>query len=127
MARLSRPPAARTRLTLVLASALRHQQVPRRRIAEAASRPGYAESRPWMACGGESGMDACRAGEHAPVGTTLFPTPAYRPVVRVTTIAQCRKHHNKTPPRTAAYKANPGQSGKATGRGRGGQHGENTG
>src|SRR3546814_5391256 len=27
------------------------------RIAEAASRPGDAESRPWMACGGESDMD----------------------------------------------------------------------
>ena len=28
------------------------------RIAGVASRPGYADSRPWMACGGESGMDA---------------------------------------------------------------------
>src|SRR3546814_17861256 len=46
------------------------------RIADAAPRPGYAESRPWMACGGESGMDACRAGEHAPVGTPLLPQPA---------------------------------------------------
>src|SRR3546814_548663 len=52
---------------------------PRQRIASAASRPGYAESRPWMACGGESGMDACRAEEHAPVGTTLCPKPALRP------------------------------------------------
>src|SRR3546814_10493157 len=40
--------------------------------------PGYADSRPWMACGGSSGMDACRAGEHAPVGTTLLPKPANR-------------------------------------------------
>src|SRR3546814_20024230 len=31
-----------------------------------------------MACGGSSGMDACRAGEHAPVGTTLLPKPANR-------------------------------------------------
>src|SRR3546814_5009894 len=29
-----------------------------------------------MACGGESGMDACRAGEHLPVGTPLRPKPA---------------------------------------------------
>src|SRR3546814_15095115 len=52
---------------------------PRQRIADAASRPGDAESRPWMACGGESGLDACRAEEHAPVGTTLCPKPAQRP------------------------------------------------
>src|SRR3546814_13981462 len=32
-----------------------------------------------MACGGESGMDACRAEEHAPVGTTLCPKHAQRP------------------------------------------------
>src|SRR3546814_12503264 len=96
MARLSRPPAARTRLTLVLASALRHQQVPRRRIAEAASRPGYGESRPWMACGGESGMDACRAGEHALVGTTLFQHLAYRPLGRVTVIAKWEQNAKKS-------------------------------
>src|SRR3546814_5635779 len=53
---------------------------PRQRIAEAASRPGDAESRPWMACGGESGMDACRAGERPPVGTPLLPKPAHRPL-----------------------------------------------
>src|SRR3546814_17949923 len=46
-------------------------------MAGAASRPGDAESRPWMACGGESGMDACRAGEHSPVGTPLLPKPAH--------------------------------------------------
>src|SRR3546814_11214694 len=50
---------------------------PWQRIAGAASRPGDAESRPWMACGGESGMDACRAGEHSPVGTPLLPKPAH--------------------------------------------------
>src|SRR3546814_12075810 len=42
------------------------REKPRQRIAEAASRPGDAESRPWMACGGESDMDVCRAGEHPP-------------------------------------------------------------
>src|SRR5690606_26198500 len=52
---------------------------PRQRIAEAASRPGDAESRPWMACGGESDMDVCRAEEHPPGGTPLFPEPAYEP------------------------------------------------
>src|SRR3546814_17019776 len=31
-----------------------------------------------MACGGSSGMDACRAGEHALVGTTLLPKPVHR-------------------------------------------------
>src|SRR3546814_5053340 len=30
-----------------------------------------------MAFGGESGMDACRAGEHAPAGTPLFPKPVH--------------------------------------------------
>src|SRR3546814_7374137 len=30
-----------------------------------------------MACGGESGMDACRAGEHPPAGTPLFPKPVH--------------------------------------------------
>src|SRR5690606_37991631 len=54
---------------------------PRQRIAEAAFRLGYADSRPWMACGGSSGMDACRAGEHAPVGTPLCPKPAHRPSI----------------------------------------------
>src|SRR3546814_6201621 len=32
-----------------------------------------------MACGGESGMDACRAGEHPPVGAPLLPKPAHGP------------------------------------------------
>src|SRR3546814_15428593 len=59
----------------VVASA---EKKPRQRRAEAASRPGDADSRPWMACGGSSGMDACRAGEHAPVGTTLLPKPVHR-------------------------------------------------
>src|SRR3546814_16188074 len=77
MARVSRPPSARTRLTLAYTSALRLPTTkPRQRIASASSRPGYAESRPWMACGGPSGLDACRAREHAPVGTTLLPKPA---------------------------------------------------
>src|SRR3546814_20463692 len=35
-----------------------------------------------MACGGESGMDACRAEEHAPVGTPLPPKPAHRSSAR---------------------------------------------
>src|SRR3546814_4973030 len=39
------------------------REKPRQRIAEAASRPGDAESRPWMACGGESDMDVCRRSE----------------------------------------------------------------
>src|SRR3546814_15714477 len=47
-----------------------------------------AESRPWMACGGESGMDACRAGEHPPLGTPLLPKPVYRPSAQVATIPQ---------------------------------------
>src|SRR3546814_4410262 len=55
------------------------REKPRQRIAEAASRPGVAESRPWMACGGESDMDVCRAGEHPPAGTPLLPKPAYGP------------------------------------------------
>src|SRR3546814_5808533 len=32
-----------------------------------------------MACGGESDMDVCRAGEHAPAGTTLLPKPVNKP------------------------------------------------
>src|SRR3546814_8977752 len=32
-----------------------------------------------MAGGGESGMGACRGGEHAPVWTPLCPNPAHRP------------------------------------------------
>src|SRR3546814_90390 len=35
-----------------------------------------------MACGGESGMDACRAEEHAPIGAPLLPKPARRPPAR---------------------------------------------
>src|SRR3546814_15992265 len=35
-----------------------------------------------MACGGESGMDACRAEEHAPVGPPLLPKPAHRSSAR---------------------------------------------
>src|SRR3546814_21071199 len=47
-----------------------------------------AESRPWMACGGESDMDVCRAGEHPPAGTPLLPKPAYGPSAKVATIPQ---------------------------------------
>src|SRR3546814_4824649 len=69
------------------------REKPRQRIAEAASRPGDAESRPWMACGGESDMDVCRTGEHLPAGTPLIPKPAYGPSAKVSTIPQnkCRR------------------------------------
>src|SRR3546814_1845753 len=41
-----------------------------------------------MACGGESDMDVCRAGEHPPAGTPLLPKPAYGPSAKVATIPQ---------------------------------------
>src|SRR3546814_33383 len=47
-----------------------------------------AESRPWMACGGESDRDVCRAWEHPPAGTPLLPKPAYGPSAKVATIPQ---------------------------------------
>src|SRR3546814_5473776 len=45
-----------------------------------------------MACGGSSGMDACRAGEHAPAGTTLRPKPAHRPPAWAATIFSWEKN-----------------------------------
>src|SRR3546814_21017086 len=65
--------------------------------SDLAFRPGHAESRPWMACGGESGMDACRAEEHAPTGTTLCPKPAYGPSDRVAILRQPGEE-NSCPP-----------------------------
>src|SRR3546814_5638912 len=50
-----------------------------------------------MACGGESGRDACRAGEHAPVGTTLCPEPAQRPPVWIFTSLSWERNQKRTP------------------------------
>src|SRR3546814_18829744 len=53
-----------------------------------------------MAGGGESGMDACRAGEQAPAGTTLLPKPVHKPPV-------CRCHHPSVVTRTKRKAAFP--------------------
>src|SRR3546814_19657132 len=53
-----------------------------------------------MACGGESGREACRAGEHAPAGTTLLPKPVHKPSV-------CRCHHPSVVTRTKRKAAFP--------------------
>src|SRR3546814_846088 len=50
-----------------------------------------------MACGGESARDACRAGEHAPVGTTLCPEPAQRPPVWIFTSLSWERNQKRTP------------------------------
>src|SRR3546814_5585054 len=50
-----------------------------------------------MAGGGESGRDACRAGEHAPVGTTLCPEPAQRPPVWIFTSLSWERNQKSTP------------------------------
>src|SRR3546814_8607175 len=50
-----------------------------------------------MACGGESGRDACQAGEHAPVGTTLCPEPAQRPPVWIFTSLSWERNQTRPP------------------------------
>src|SRR5690606_3384546 len=74
-------------------SSFRLQQMPRRGIADAASRPGVC---------GKQAMDGLRRrvrhgcltepGSMPPVGTPLLPKPAYRPSVRIATSLTEQSH-----------------------------------
>src|SRR3546814_4062563 len=99
--RFDQSPESRGRAPRVLDLRLPRKK-PRQRIADAASRPGDAESRPWMACGGESGMDACRAEGHPPRSEEH--TSELQSLMRISYAVFCLNKKHVTEPSSIKHK-----------------------